>query len=341
MLPNRFVVGACSLGLFLALDVPCAYAEGAGVGANSAAAEELFREGRALLQAGRVDEACAKLTESQRLDGSAGTLLNLAACHSKQGKIASAWAEFLAAARLAPAQGRPERVQEALARAAELEPKLSYLTLRVQSPAPGLVVQRDDLTLEASSLGSRLPTDPGQHVIHVSAPGREPVALEVTLGPNGDAQTVIVPALRIAKVEPGPLPNRAANAGETAHASPNRDALAPGRRQRTAAFVVGGVGAAALAFGATFGVLALSAYGEADRACPSHADCDPQKKSLADSANLRANLANAGVAVGFVGLGVGAALLLTAPSRPVAARAAGLTPTLGPRGAGLTWTGAF
>ena len=58
--------------------------------ADVATAEKLFQEGRRLMANGSIEEACAKFTESQRLDPSSGTLINLAACHAELGMTASA-----------------------------------------------------------------------------------------------------------------------------------------------------------------------------------------------------------------------------------------------------------
>ncbi len=52
---------------------------------QQALAATLFKEAKALLNSGRIPEACRKLEESERLDPSGGTLLNLAVCHEREG----------------------------------------------------------------------------------------------------------------------------------------------------------------------------------------------------------------------------------------------------------------
>src|SRR6266481_7047249 len=84
--------------------------------AGPTAAEGLFQEGRQLLEEGHVDEACLRLAESYWQEPASGTLLNLARCHQTQGKIATAWAEYAAAARLSRAQGREVRARAAAER---------------------------------------------------------------------------------------------------------------------------------------------------------------------------------------------------------------------------------
>jgi tetratricopeptide (TPR) repeat protein len=98
---------------------------------DSVVAQALFDDGKRLMAAGNVVEACPKFEESQRRDPGTGTLLNLAACYEQSGRLASAWSTYLAAAFSAHAAG--DAAREALARdgAQALEPRLSKLVIRV------------------------------------------------------------------------------------------------------------------------------------------------------------------------------------------------------------------
>ena len=55
---------------------------------NAAAADVLFKEAKQLASAGDFARACPKFIESQRLDPSVGTLLNIGNCYEKLGKLA-------------------------------------------------------------------------------------------------------------------------------------------------------------------------------------------------------------------------------------------------------------
>lgn len=160
---------------------------------DSAAAEALFQEGRALMAQGELETACPKLAASHRIDPATGTLIALAACHERQGRLASAWAEFTEAAGRAARERRDDRRQFASERAAALEPRLSTLTIRVAPEVAslrGVRIERSKVVLERGAWNVPVPIDGGSHAIGVSAPGHEAWSTQVSVAPEGDRVTV-------------------------------------------------------------------------------------------------------------------------------------------------------
>ena len=135
------------------------------------AAEALFEDGRRLLGEGKIGQACAQFAKSYAMEASSGTLLNLAHCHEKLGKTATAWSEYQAASRLARQQGREDRAAVADGNAAALEPRLSRLTPVPANVVPGLVITTEAGVLAEGSFGVAVPIDPGVHELTASAPG--------------------------------------------------------------------------------------------------------------------------------------------------------------------------
>src|SRR4051794_28643756 len=72
-------------------------------------AQVWFDQARGIMAQGKYAVACGKLAESQRLDPGGGTLLNLAICHEKEGKLATAWEECHEARSMALRDRRSER----------------------------------------------------------------------------------------------------------------------------------------------------------------------------------------------------------------------------------------
>src|SRR5262249_50431221 len=128
-------------------------------------ADALFQEGRALMKAGRFEEACPKFEQSQRLSPHGGTLLNVAACHDRLGKIATAWVEFQQALTPARADGKDDRARVAEERIQVLEPRLGWLMLDLPGAPPDASVEIDGAQLPPLALGKELPVDPGVHYI--------------------------------------------------------------------------------------------------------------------------------------------------------------------------------
>jgi len=76
---------------------------------DKAAAQTLFDEGRRLMAAGKLADACPKLAESQKLDPGVGTQFHLSDCYERFGQTASAWAGFLEVAAAAKSAGQNDR----------------------------------------------------------------------------------------------------------------------------------------------------------------------------------------------------------------------------------------
>jgi hypothetical protein len=151
---------------------------------DAARADALFTEGQGLMEAHRVREACAKFEESQRLDPTLGTLLNVADCHAQDERTATAWREFTQALSLAIAKGRHERERFVRTQLAELEKRLSFVRLE---PAPSPATRMDRVVLDGAELspdvwGNEFPIDPGPHVFVVHASGKRERRVDFVAG---------------------------------------------------------------------------------------------------------------------------------------------------------------
>ncbi len=300
-----------------------------------AAAQALFDDAKRLMGEQRYDEACPKLAESNRLDPGTGTLLNLGVCYEQAGKTGSAWSAFKQAQLMGRREGREDRVTFAAAGIARLEPRLSRLTVSVPPAArvAGLVVTRDGLPISEATFGSPLPVDPGTHQVIARAPKHEQWAQTVVVGEAADHETIQVPALVPSPVAPplAPTPRPTSPPGPAQEGD-------DGATQRTAGFVVAGIGGAATAAGLVFGGLAISAESDADELCGDGAVACPTQegRDATDSAHRSATLAN-GFTFGGLGLvAVGLTVALLAPSEPAEPQQqAAVYPWLGPAGGGM------
>jgi hypothetical protein len=160
-------------------------------------AEELFARGKERLAAGDYADACPLFAQSQQLDPATGTLLALAVCREREGKLASAFAAYSEVVTRARAEKRKDREAAARERAAALEGELSSLTIAGAelAGAGAPKVRLDGEWLAPDQLNRPLRLDGGVKQIDVSAQGKQPWSTSVTLAERGDAITLTIPAL--------------------------------------------------------------------------------------------------------------------------------------------------
>jgi hypothetical protein len=301
---------------------------------DKALAEALFQDARKLMDAGNTPEACLKFAESQRLDPSLGTLLNLAVCHEKEGRTASAWAEFKEAASVAASAGKQERADFAKKRAAELEARLSRIVLDVPQATAGMALTLNGKELStAAATGSGMPVDPGEVTIAATAPGKKPWSERVTVEAGPSTKQLAVPALEDVpppqeeEKKPPPPP-----APKPLPKPPEQGA----RPLRTLGFVTTGVGVAGLGAGAVFGLMTLSQASEVEEGCKG--GCDQAAVDKNDDAKTTAMVSNIafGAGVACVGAGVTMILLSASPKKASTGKQVWVSPEIGSSGGRVT-----
>lgn len=295
----------------------------------AAEAERLFVEAKRLMADNRVTEACHAFEESQRLDPAVGTQFNIADCYERQGSLATAYKQF-SDLRDVLARVGDDRAPQAGARAKALEARLPRVTVRIpwEKSVSGLLVSRDDETLDRTRFGVAEPVNPGPHKIRVQATNKKPIELTVQAS-EGKTEVVDVPAL-----------------ADTDKQVVIRNT---GFSQRNIGWVVGGVGLAAIGTSVALGLVAKSNYDSAVEGCTDLGDrwqCPPGNKSAdASSAQSMGTAATIVGAIGGAAVVAGGVLWFLAPrasSKGPEKQTAGrvqLVPILDPTRAGLVLSG--
>ena len=233
---------------------------------TAALAENLFRDGRKLLEQKRYDEACPKLAESARLEPSSGVEIALGLCYEAAGKTASAWGAFTATVPLARRDGRPDREQVAASRAKALESSFARVTFSVDEATAALagLELREDGVLLNSAAWTDVPVDPGVHRVEVQAPGHVRYTQSFTVGRGPAQETIAIPALSPAL---SPAVSPAVLARVTPRSSPQP--VEESSPWRTFGIVTGAAGIAAVVGGSVLGAMALGDVANAQNVCPS------------------------------------------------------------------------
>lgn len=320
-LARRALVPA-ALALAIVAAAPTASAQEA---LDAAAAREHLTQGYKLKQQGQLKEALPHLVESLRLDPKLKTTINLADCEEKLGMLVEAQSHWLMARDTAGREGDARVKQEAEQRLTSIQQRMPRLNIQLPAgfPSDGQVY-RDEVLLGRVSLGTPLPTNPGEHKIMVRASGREDWKTSVRLSER-DNQVLTVKLGAVSKTPPKPVepapepagapqtpaPTAAAAAPTTTaaepspHPTPSEDAPAPaqgstGTVQRVLGIVTGGLGVASFAVAGLYWLKASSDI-----------KVEPNGRKLAQEDLL---ITNVSLVSGSILVTAGIVLIVTAPS---------------------------
>lgn len=265
------------------------------------AAEALFQQGKQLVAERKYAEACPKYDASYKLDPTLGTLLNLADCYEKAGRIATSWSTWGAAMEQAQRDKDP-RLDYAKERREALFPRLPKVVVRVYNAVPGIDVLWDGAKLAPGAFGSEMPTDPLDHKLVVRRDDGV-VLFEKTVRVTDDGKKTEIPLDMVALNRAHP------------RRSADDDSSSAWGPQRKAGLVVGGIGLAALL---TAGGLELGALLKRDEANEANACvdgfCTPKGMESIQAARTYAEAGQWIGLGGIIAFSVGATLFFAAPS---------------------------
>jgi len=271
-----------------------------GQGGNKEAAVKLFNAGREDMKRNDYAAAYEKLSESQRLDPSPGTLLNLALCEENLGRLAAAWAHIQEVLAQLPADDA--RAKVAKEHQTQIDARLPRLTIHLAPDAPATTrIALDGNELPATSLRTPLPLDPGRHVVLVGAPGAQPKTVDVELA-EGERKEITASPAGVTTARP----------------------RAEEPKNNTLAYVMLGVGGAGVVTGGVLWAVLNKKHDIVENNCDDQKRCNAEGMDAADSGKKLTPIYTGAWIVGAAGLGVGAYLLLTggessAPSTQVGA----------------------
>lgn len=264
-------------------------------------AQALFDAAVQSMEAGRYEEACPKLEQSDRLEASGGTALNLGYCYEHLGQFGRAYDAYLLAVAHYEASRKPDRQRVAREHAAAIRDRVTLVRL-----AGARLEEVRDVTIDGTARTFRdgaITVERGSHTIRFTA-GADPTT--ITFVANTTEVSLVIPDVvapppasgPIAIVLPPPPPPRPDNVG-----------VAPAGK-RTAAWIVGGTGLALLGGAIVTGVIALNREAASDAECP-NGRCSVAGVDAHASAQSFAIAADVLVISAVVALGVSTFLFLT------------------------------
>lgn len=285
-------------------------------------ARALSVEGYDALQAGDYALAADRFKRADALVHAPTLLVDLGRAYVGLGRLVEAHEAFQQVLREGVAPDSPESWQRALVVArmedAAVEPRLAWLTIRVEG-ADAARVLLDDQEVSQASLGARRAVDPGRLTVVAEAEGFLPArdTIELGEGKTGEIDLVLV---RDPNYEPPAKPHEGERVIVVEGGSP---------RQRVPAYMAYGVGGAGMLLGGVSTVLMLLTRSDLEEQCAAQ-QCPPEAADDLSKYRTYGTLAAVGFGVGLAGLGVGTYFLLSETPGSAKARSYPVTAYVSP-----------
>ncbi|MEI9947464.1 MAG: hypothetical protein WDO74_00380 [Pseudomonadota bacterium] len=288
-------------------------------------AREQFAQALALQTGGDWAGALALLKEVAAVKPTPQVRFNIALCEERLGLLVAALGDYELAGSDAQAQKADQVRQEVDARLESLKARVPRVVVKRGEGADSATISLDGVALGDSVLNSPLPVDPGPHVVEGAGAGFLPFKQAFRVAEQETATIEV--KLQLAPVKPEPVLNPPPPAAQTL---------------RTAGFVVGGAGIASLIASGTMFYLRHTTISDLDEQCGAdRTSCPESARSTIDRGKLYTTLGNVTLAVGALGLGVGATLVILG-GRSSARPSVGIAPgAVGANAGGATLVGRF
>ena len=272
--------------------------------ADSETALQLYKEGKALREAGDAEGALAKLKAAYALAETPITAFELGRAYIAAGQLVEARGVLLTVSRMPVRNNESAKATDARASAealaSELRPRLASLTVHPKGASPvAPKISIDGVAIPSDAALVPRMLNPGSHVVVLEVNGSRSQA-EVTLA-EGQAKDLDVMVAPASAAPAGPM------------AAPGTPPPAPETNRSPLVYAGFGTAAVGLVVGTVTGILTLSKASTLDSAC-SGGRCPPSSQSDIDSASTLGAISTAAFIIAGVGVGVGVVGLYLTPS---------------------------
>ncbi len=290
------------------------------------AAQKTYAVADDLFDAKRYKEAITAFRASHDIVASPNSRLMIARSYVELGRITEAWREYQAglaeAAESATRKKKYAKTRDAIqAEIDDLEQKIARVTVSLENAPPGTKVSVGGVDIRDWT--APVVVAAGQVEIVATAPGGDERRNSVTTT-AGQTENLTLTFEAPEAAEPVPPP-----VAEPEPAPPSAELTTSGIPLRTWGYVAGGVGIAGFATFGAFGALNNSKFDDVEKRCTNDV-CPEDVRSDVDTGKRYQLLANIGLGIGVVGIGVGTALFVIGGKEKSTARQRRPTVSIGP-----------